>query len=169
MTSASNIGRSPFAALLLAGTLGVLGGCTAEPEQVAVEGSSKAAKLTQCVEPTDFMRRNHMELIKHQRHETVHEGVRATNHGLAGCIDCHVQYDAGGQPIPVNASGQFCDSCHQYAAVQLDCFQCHATIPTEGDAPAVASVAAAGLGAAMAQVGVEQHDTLPRLEQEKGN
>jgi hypothetical protein len=30
----------------------------------------------QCVEPVEFMRRNHMELILHQRDETVHRGIR---------------------------------------------------------------------------------------------
>jgi hypothetical protein len=115
--------------MLLAGALGALAGCGSEPEPLAVEGSAKAAKLTQCVEPTDFMRRNHMELILHQRDETVHRGVRATDHSLAGCIDCHVQYDAAGQPVPVNADEQFCDGCHEYAGVHLDCFQCHSPVP----------------------------------------
>ncbi|MBV5325306.1 MAG: hypothetical protein J0626_08585, partial [Rhodospirillaceae bacterium] len=37
---------------------------------------TKAVKGEQCVEPTDFMRRNHMKLLNHQRDETVIEGVR---------------------------------------------------------------------------------------------
>ena len=35
-----------------------------------------------CVEDTDFMRRNHMELLKHQRDETMLNGVRGLR---AGC------------------------------------------------------------------------------------
>ncbi len=95
-----------------------------------IEGSSKAAKLDACVEPTDYMRRNHFELIKHQRDITVHEGVRATDYSLAGCVDCHVRKDAQGQHVPVNAPGEFCSGCHQYTGATLDCFTCHATKPT---------------------------------------
>ena len=83
----------------------------------------------QCVEPTDVMRRGHMNFLMHQRDATVHQGVRTTKHSLTGCVDCHVQQDARGKAIPVNAPGQFCESCHQYAAVSLDCFECHATTP----------------------------------------
>ena len=59
-----------------------------------VKGSAKADKLDACVAPTDFMRRNHFELIKHQRDITVHQGIRETDHSLAGCVDCHVRKDA---------------------------------------------------------------------------
>jgi hypothetical protein len=155
MTSASHKGRSPFLALLLAGALGVLGGCSSEPEQLAVEGSAKADKLTQCVRPTEEMRRNHMELIKHQRDVTVHEGVRDTRDSLAGCVDCHARHDQQGHPVPVNAEGQFCDGCHDYTAVHLDCFQCHATVPGPAGEPPVGATPV--------------HGGLPRVEQEKGN
>lgn len=98
----------------------------------AVEGSSKAAKLEACVAPTPFMRRNHFELIKHQRDITVHEGVRKTDDSLSGCVDCHANKDAHGEHIPVDGEKQFCASCHTYTAVTFDCFTCHATTPTPG-------------------------------------
>ena len=63
-----------------------------------IEGS-KAAQLESCVEPTEFMRRNHMEVIKHQRDETVHNGIRSTKHSLAGCIECHVSYAPNDTPV----------------------------------------------------------------------
>jgi hypothetical protein len=93
----------------------------------------------QCVEPTDVMRKRHMNFLLHQRDATVHQGIRTTKHSLTGCIDCHVQQDTRGNAIPVNAnaSGQFCESCHQYAAVSLDCFECHATIPDSASAKGV--------------------------------
>lgn len=97
----------------------------------AVEGSAKAAKLDSCVAPTPFMRRNHFELIKHQRDITVHQGIRETDDSLAGCIDCHVQSDTHGNPVPVNAEKQFCAGCHDYTGVTFDCFHCHATTPTK--------------------------------------
>ena len=89
------------------------------------------AKGEACVEPTDFMRRYHMELLNHQRDETVIHGVRTDKHSLVGCISCHVDKDTNGEYIPVNAPDQFCQSCHTYAAVKIDCFQCHATVPAE--------------------------------------
>jgi len=75
------------------------------------------------------MRRNHMELIEHRRDLTVHQGVRATTGSLAGCVDCHVDYDQQRQAVPVYADGQFCRNCHEFAAVHLDCFDCHSGVP----------------------------------------
>ena len=124
-----------MAAILLAATLGVAAGCSDNhAEQLAVPGSSKAAKLKQCVRPKEFMRRNHFELIKHQRDVTVHQGVRATTDSLSACIACHVQYDSKNQPVPVNAEGQFCNRCHDWVAVEPDCFGCHSTVP-QGKSP----------------------------------
>ena len=97
----------------------------------AVEGTAKADKLKNCVEPTEVMRRNHFEFIKHQRNLTVHQGIRGSKYSLAGCVDCHARKDAEGKPVPVNSEGQFCDSCHDYAAVHIDCFSCHSTVPGE--------------------------------------
>ena len=94
-----------------------------------VEGSAKADKLDACVEPTPFMRRNHFELIKHQRDITVHEGIRKTDHSLAGCVDCHVRKDVQGHHVSVNAPGEFCAGCHEFTGTMLDCFTCHATRP----------------------------------------
>lgn len=88
-------------------------------------------KGDQCVEPEDVMRRYHMEMILHQRDKTMHEGIRTKRYSLKGCIDCHAQKDEQGQYIPVTDEGQFCQSCHSYAAVTIDCFQCHATKPAD--------------------------------------
>ena len=49
-----------------------------------------------CVAATEFMRRNHMSMMKHQRDETVHEGVRGKPFSLAGCVDCHAVKGAEG-------------------------------------------------------------------------
>ncbi len=97
----------------------------------SVEGSAKADKLDVCVAPTPFMRRNHFELIKHQRDITVHQGIRLTDDSLAGCIDCHAGKDTHGHFVPVNAKGEFCAGCHEYTGVTFDCFTCHAAKPTK--------------------------------------
>ena len=82
-----------------------------------------------CVEPEDIMRRDHMNFILHQRDETMHEGIRTRQHSLEECVNCHTAKDEQGEYIPVNAENQFCSSCHTYASVSIDCFQCHATKP----------------------------------------
>lgn len=89
-----------------------------------------------CVEPVDIMRRDHMKFLLHQRDDTVHRGIRGSRHSLTGCIGCHVQKDAQGMPIPVNAKDQFCQSCHGFAGVRMDCFECHAAVPAETGARA---------------------------------
>jgi hypothetical protein len=87
------------------------------------------AKGEECVEPTDVMRRDHMRFLMHQRDDTVHGGIRGARHSLVGCIECHAQTDAKGVAIAVNARGQFCESCHSFAGVRMDCFGCHAAVP----------------------------------------
>lgn len=82
-----------------------------------------------CVEDTDFMRRNHMDLLDHQRDETVINGVRTEQHSLKECINCHVVNGPDSVPVTVSSPQHFCRSCHDYAAVSVDCFQCHASRP----------------------------------------
>jgi len=84
-----------------------------------------------CVAETDYMRRYHMDLIVHQRDETVIKGIRDEPFSLVECVDCHVQSDTNGEIMRVDAEGQFCASCHTYAAVKIDCFSCHAAVPAD--------------------------------------
>lgn len=82
-----------------------------------------------CVEPTDVMRRDHMKLLMHQRDETMHEGIRTKKYSLKECIECHVQPGPDGQVARIDSPDHFCNSCHSYAAVKIDCFDCHADRP----------------------------------------
>jgi hypothetical protein len=100
-------------------------------DSTAVVEGSKAASTESCVAPTDDMRRNHMEYLKHERDETVREGVRGGKFSIAECVSCHAGKDESGKYVPVNAEHQFCDSCHNYAAVKPTCFQCHRKVPEE--------------------------------------
>jgi len=89
-------------------------------------------KGEQCVEPTADMRKNHMEYLLHQRDKTMHQGIRTKQHSLKECINCHVQANKTGDYPSVhgaNSEQHFCDSCHSYAAVKIDCFECHADRP----------------------------------------
>jgi len=91
----------------------------------------EASRGEQCIEPTDVIRRNHMKFLMHQRDATMHQGIRTTKHSLKNCISCHASKGDDGKYVPINAEGQFCQSCHSYAAVTIDCFQCHSTVPED--------------------------------------
>jgi len=89
------------------------------------------AKGEQCVEPTDIIRKNHMLFLDVHRDDTVIEGIRTKQHSLVGCINCHVTPRADGSLPRISDSDHFCSTCHQYAAVQIDCFQCHSDRPQQ--------------------------------------
>lgn len=99
-----------------------------------------------CVEPTDEMRRNHMKKILHQRDRTMHDGIRTTQHSLKNCVNCH----ADPKTNSVLGKDGFCSSCHRYAAVSIDCFECH-TDKRETAAGGAAPAAARALNAAATQ------------------
>ncbi len=94
---------------------------------------SDYAKTGKCVRDTEFMRRNHMNLLKHKRDITMYKGIRSKHNSLQNCINCHVTKDDAGKAIKVSNSKHFCASCHEYVAVKLDCFECHRSTP---DTPA---------------------------------
>lgn len=86
----------------------------------------KAVKGEQCVEDTDYMRRNHMVVLDQHRDKVVIEGIRTKKHSLKECIECHASETTGSVAA---AKDDFCVSCHSYAAVKIDCFDCHSTKP----------------------------------------
>lgn len=80
-----------------------------------------------CVAPPDEMRRNHMEMLKHQRDRTLRQGIRGEPASLNACIECHASKKTG-SVLGASESGKgsnFCETCHSYVAVKLDCFECH--------------------------------------------
>jgi hypothetical protein len=103
-------------------------GAEAQPKDDGVPKPTitKAVKGEHCVEPNDYMRRNHMKLLMHQRDETVIEGIRTKKYSLKECINCHASEKTGSV---AKSKDDFCVSCHSYAAVKIDCFECHSTKP----------------------------------------
>ncbi len=93
------------------------------------KAKARYSETQECVEPLADMRKNHMEYILHQRDATVHEGIRTKQHSLTECINCHVS-DAPDAPR-YSSEQHFCNSCHSFAAVRIDCFQCHADRPVK--------------------------------------
>lgn len=84
-----------------------------------------------CVEDTEFMKRNHMKLILHQRDMTMHKGIRTTKYSLKNCIACHATPTKENPEVrSVLGEGHFCQSCHAYNAVKIDCFECHSSKPS---------------------------------------
>jgi hypothetical protein len=94
------------------------------------QARAKVSATQGCVEPTQEMRKNHMNYILHQRDRTMHEGIRTRQYSLEECINCHVTPGADGAMPSADSHEHFCNSCHAYAAVHIDCFQCHADRPT---------------------------------------
>lgn len=90
-------------------------------------------KGEKCVEPTDVIRATHMDLLKHKRDLTVHEGIRTKKNSLKECINCHATPGEDGKIARVfdDNSQHFCASCHRAASVELDCFECHTDRPEE--------------------------------------
>lgn len=86
-------------------------------------------KGDQCVEKKDLMRVNHMDFILHQRDDTMRRGIRTSKHSLKECIECHNAPAKDGKVARITSDEHFCSSCHTYAAVKVDCFECHADKP----------------------------------------
>jgi hypothetical protein len=83
----------------------------------------KIEKGEACVAPVDEMRRNHMAMLLHQRDRTMRQGLREPRFSLKGCVECHASQKTGS----VLGEEGFCSSCHAYASVKIDCFECHSS------------------------------------------
>jgi hypothetical protein len=81
----------------------------------------KIEKGEACVAPTGEMRRDHMKMLLHQRDRTVRQGIRESRFSLKNCVDCHASRETGS----VLGKDGFCSTCHAYASVSMDCFECH--------------------------------------------
>ncbi len=76
-----------------------------------------------CVEPKEFMRAEHMQLLNDWRDEVVRNGNRLYTSRSNGkqyaislqntCMKCH------------SNKKEFCDKCHNYMAVKPYCWGCH--------------------------------------------
>jgi len=104
------------------------------------------ARSGPCIEEPQVMRRIHMDLLKHGRNDTVHLGIRDRKASLAACVDCHANSRDGSV---VGSDTHFCQGCHAYAAVKLDCFECHSsrareTVRTTNEGPSPAAAAQKG-------------------------
>jgi len=98
------------------------------------EPAKKYNEKTLCVEPVPDMRRNHMKYLLHHREEALREGIRTKQFSLKECIDCHnAPSPKDGKVARIDEKDHFCNTCHSYAAVKIDCFDCHADKPANTD------------------------------------
>lgn len=117
-----------------------------EPSSRVPRPVIEAARGGTCVEPPPVMRRKHPQYLMHQRDDTLRGGIRGAKYSLKACIECHASPATGSvAAAPTN----FCISCHSYAAVKVDCFECHT--PRSGQAVSTLQplVHPAGLHAAL--------------------
>ncbi len=98
-----------------------------------------------CVDDPRFMRLNHMTLMLHQRDQTVRLGIRGGKYSLAGCVDCHASKV---NHSVLGSNHNFCQGCHVYAAVNIDCFECHSSSPRPSAVGPVATPPQGGSGTA---------------------
>jgi len=85
-----------------------------------------------CIAPLEKIRRDHPDMLQHQRDRTTRQGIRGESAGLKACVNCH----AGKSSNSVLGKGEFCESCHSYAAVKVDCFGCHSSKRQQSSAAA---------------------------------
>lgn len=90
-----------------------------------------AAEGEKCLRDNDVMRRNHMTMLLHKRDMTVHDGDRTAEVSLRKCVTCHAVKGADGQSVTSADPRHFCRTCHDYAAVRIDCFECHSSVPEQ--------------------------------------
>lgn len=88
-------------------------------------------------EGNDYMRRNHMKMMRHDRDLTMYDGIRPAHASIAACFDCHAVKDEEGIPVTVADERHFCRTCHDFAAVRIDCFDCHRSTPEGVDEPEI--------------------------------
>jgi hypothetical protein len=75
-----------------------------------------------CIEPTEYMRAFHMDLLNIWRDDVVRKGQRVyvsssgnrVEMSLTGtCLECHT------------SKAEFCDQCHNYVGATPYCWDCH--------------------------------------------
>jgi hypothetical protein len=80
------------------------------------------ATAKECIEPTEFMRSEHMHLLYAWREGVVRNDdlIYTATDGRAfkmnlyeTCMGCHSSKEA------------FCDRCHDYTGAVVDCWECH--------------------------------------------
>ena len=93
--------------------------------------TDKAKAAKECVEPKEYMKAEHMQILDIWRDSVVREANRvyinekgkkfnmSLSTGDDSCMGCH------------SNKADFCDKCHDYASVRPYCWDCHIEPPKE--------------------------------------
>jgi nitrate reductase gamma subunit len=73
--------------------------------------------------------RYHPNFLMFHRSVVVYRGARAEGNNIERCVTCHAVKDAEQQPVSYEDPKHFCRGCHEKAAVNIDCFECHNSKP----------------------------------------
>ncbi len=93
-----------------------------DPKLDTPEIMKLAKQDRKCVEPKEFMRAEHMQLLNNWRDSVVRDNVRVYVNSEGKkfdmslqntCMRCH------------SNKKKFCDECHNYMAVKPYCWDCH--------------------------------------------
>lgn len=82
-------------------------------------------------EGNEFMRINHPKLLLHDRDQALRLGNREIDYSLKECIACHAVEGEDKQPVTYEDPQYFCRVCHDFVAVEIDCFTCHQAKPDD--------------------------------------
>lgn len=97
------------------------GKATAKPDLKFDTPVIQKMAVKNCIEPTNFMRAEHMKLLNEWRDslrvgKRQYVGAKDKEYEISlqnTCMDCHSNKD------------KFCDRCHEYMAVKPYCWDCH--------------------------------------------
>jgi hypothetical protein len=123
-------GKTKFVLMLIA-LAAMLQGCGDVAPKPDVSVAKAKAEHCAISDDESEVRKNHMDYLLHKRDQTVHEGIRTKSHSFKECINCHVPKLEGENKLRHTDEKHFCSTCHVYAGVKLDCFQCHTDQPEE--------------------------------------
>ena len=90
--------------------------------------TDKAKAAKECIQPKEYMRTEHMQLldvwrdtvVRNEKRLYVNSSGKDFNMSLSNtCLDCH------------SNKTEFCDKCHDYVSAKPYCWDCHIDNPKE--------------------------------------
>jgi predicted CXXCH cytochrome family protein len=120
-------------ALVLVLLLVVLAGLNGMRDASGEEGSAEGVPMPviargqgdSCVDDPEFLRRNHMTVLQREHDKAQLTGMPGEKYSLNECVSCHAVNGPDGRIVTADSPEHFCRSCHDYTAVEIDCFDCH--------------------------------------------
>jgi len=98
-----------------------IGKANLKPDYVLETEAIKNLDVKKCIEPVEFMRANHMRLLRKWMNDLQNKDIdtytasdgKTYDASFDTCLECH------------ESQAKFCDRCHFFAGVQPYCWKCH--------------------------------------------